>query len=173
VEEIVMRSKVFNLMTLLFLPAAGCVIVNPGEVQFSASPSPIQIVTPSRSDGETPYAGQLKRAIRQQDTVRKELDKRDWEELMDETSDWMEYVRVLNGYAETTSNPRPFRDCCSRLLSRMESLHAAALRRDAQACETALRGCDPLLDQLSRDYPLARPQTTAAHAGGASPAQIP
>jgi hypothetical protein len=137
------------------LASAGCVIVNPHEVSVSASPVPVYVGSPKPYDRQDDYHSRIKHVLRQQAKVAKELEKRKWKEVVDEAGDWAEYTRTLNGYSELSRDPKRFRQCCGQLLTEIEQLRSAALQHNSAACERALRACDPLLDQLSRDQQAA------------------
>jgi len=132
---------------------AGCVIVNPAEVQVSASPTPLVVTGPGPSKPYTPYGPALERVLKQQSHLLKKVQKRDWKEVEDETADWTEYIRVLSGQADTSYDPRGLRGYCDQLLARMGAVREAAIRRDAIACERAIHACDPTLDRLARAFP--------------------
>lgn len=134
------------------LVSSGCVIVNPSDVHMAASPSPIVIGHPRPSEGLTSYSGAVQRTVRQQAKVVKELQDRDWNDLVDETGDWMEDIHMLSTYAEQTNSPDRFRACCDALLTHAQALRSSAMRADANGCEQAIRRSDPYITALSRDF---------------------
>ena len=139
------------------LAYAGCVTVNPSNVHVSGilgSSAPPATASPAATPRESAYAHALKKVIHQQDKVAKELERRDWSELVDESGDWVEYTRSLIGYADTSHDPTRFRQHANKLLAATQAVRRAARQRDARACERALEACDPPLDQLCRDFPL-------------------
>jgi|KBSSwiStaDraftv2_1062776.scaffolds.fasta_scaffold667101_1 hypothetical protein len=144
------RPIVF-ITSCALLVSAGCVIVQPHDVHVAASPVPFFVGSPEPSDPQDRYHTQIHRVQRQQAKVAKELEKQKWKNVVEEAGDWTEYTRTLNEYAELSRDPKHFRQCCGQLLTQIEQLRSAAFRHDAVACEKALRACDPLLDQLSRD----------------------
>src|SRR5690606_38581453 len=97
------------------LAGSGCVMVNPGDVQMG-SPSPMAAFKPKQSDPVTPYGPSLERVLNHQHKVLKEIRKGDWVKVEDEASEWVEKVRVLNGYAGTSHDPQRFRTYCEQLL---------------------------------------------------------
>jgi hypothetical protein len=174
-----MRFLQFWLMGLI--PAmAGCVIINPGDVQVATSPSPAVVATPRPSAARTAYGPTLERVLRQQGKVIDELQQRDWKDVLDEASDWTEQIRVLSGYAHATHDPVRFQAYCDRLLAQTQAIREAALRRDPVRCHGAIHGCDAVLDQLSREFPThvgptaspapPYPPPVGASPGGARPA---
>jgi hypothetical protein len=92
--------------------------------------------------------------LRQQYKVIEALEQRDWEDVSDETGDWTEYVRVMSGYADTTHDRKLFREYCDQLLIQFKHIRSAAIVRDARRCSEAIRACDPILDNLSREFPV-------------------
>jgi hypothetical protein len=139
------------------LACAGCVTVNPSNVHVSGilgSSTPPATESPAATPREPAYAHTLRKVIHQQDKVAKELERRDWSELVDESGDWVEYTRSLIGYADTSHDPTRFRQHANKLLAATQAVRRAARQRDARACERALEACDPPLDQLCRDFPL-------------------
>ncbi len=149
-----MMRKLVDLSAVL-LAVSGCVMVNPSDVQISASPVPVVVGEPRPAVPETAYAHGLRKVLRQQETVAKEFSKRDWHELSQEANDWAAYTRELQGYAHTSADPARFRRYCDQLLQQIRRIDDAAARRDGPGCEQAIRGCDPILNQLSRDFPTA------------------
>ncbi|MBP7936032.1 MAG: hypothetical protein KA354_15420 [Phycisphaerae bacterium] len=138
--------------------AAGCVLVNPSNVHLGAvmaSPSPSEPGSTSPSVRETAYASALKRVMHQEEKVVKQLQKRDWEDLLEECSAWMEYTRKLVGYADTSQDPVRFRQYGQELLVAIEEIRTAAQAHDANASQAAIRRCDPILDRYSHDFPLS------------------
>jgi len=152
----------------VFVVAGGCVIVNPADVQISASPAPFTIKHDD-SKHYTPYGRALERVIRQQDKVIKELNKGKWEHVVDETGDWTEQVRALNGHAGHSSDPPKFRRYCEQLLGHTQAARNAAMRADAAGCDRAIRACDPILNQFSRDYPVVYERSPATPPPNAPP----
>ena len=137
---------------------AGCVMVNPSNVHMGgvmASPSPSDPGSASSSLRETAYASSLKRVIHQEEKVVKKLQERDWEDLLKESSTWMEDTRKLLGYADTSQDPARFRQYGNELLVAMEGVRTTAQAHDASGCQLAIRRCDPILDRFSRDFPLS------------------
>ena len=150
---------IFGSVAVLLLP--GCVIVNPGDVEFAASPVSVQVPSPIASDPMDRYADYRERNLRQPAKVREALDERDWEDVIDEAADWTRYCRVLLGYSDQTHDPVKFRNVTYDLLRETESLRQAAVLRDVTGCERALSNADGLLDRMSRDFPISgRPTQT-------------
>jgi len=151
---------------------SGCVSVDTPDVRVGVlAPLP-------RRSGDSPqpttrYADALKRVIRQQDKVTKELDKGDWEELQDEAGDWVEYVRTLSGYADTSHDPEQFRSYCDQLLTATQSLRRSARTRDRVRCQRAINACDPILDQFARTFPLTSPPPNTPARKEADTGRIP
>jgi len=179
-----MRDIQYPLICAALLACAGCVTVNPSNVHVSGilgSSNPPATASPSATPREPAYAHALRKVIRQQDKVAKELERRDWPELVDESGDWVAYSRSLIGYADTSHDPAKFRQRANALLAATQALRRAAGQRDARACKRALEACDPPLDQLCRDFPLvitptrqAPRQTTPAHnQSNQRPARVP
>lgn len=106
---------------------------------------------PSRP--RTTYADALDRVVEQQHTVLKELEKRDWDELVDESYDWVQYVRTLSGLADTSHDPAEFSRQCDDLLRATEAVVRAARSRDAVRCQQAIDACDPVIDRFCRTFP--------------------
>lgn len=160
-------------MTLLL--STGCLIVNPSDVSVTASPVPLVVASPEPSEPQMPYGPALSRVIRQQDKVTGALVESDWEDLIDEAGDWTRYVRQLSGYADTTHERALFRKHCDRLLAQINQVRDAAIRRDTARCQAAIRDCNPILDELSREFPVTRSAAAArraerrsgSHSGGA------
>jgi len=152
------------MICVVMLTTTGCIIVNPSEVSLSASPVPIVVASAEPSEPQTPYGPALKRVIHQQHKVVEALDECDWAEVIDEAGDWTEYIRVLSGYADTTHDRALFRQCCDQLLAQIKQIRDAAIRRDAVRCQTAIRGCDPIMDKLSREFPVTRAAAAARQA---------
>jgi len=146
--QLVMRV----LVACPVIALAGCVVVNPSNVSVSGFNS-------ARGDSppEAPYASSLQKVIRQQQKVAAAVAERDWNEVTDKTTDWMQYARTLLGYANTSHDPARFRAYCNDLLKAIEAIHGAAARQDARSCQQALRSCDPILDRFSADFPLVMP----------------
>src|SRR5690606_18905068 len=124
-----MRGSVVVLVTAALLAGSGCVMVNPGDVQMG-SPSPMAVFKPKPSDPVTPYGPALERVLNQQHKVLKEIRRGDWVEVEDEASDWVEQVRVLNGYAGTSHDPQRFRAYCEQLLVQIQAIRRAAAYGD-------------------------------------------
>jgi hypothetical protein len=152
------RFICFTLLCVM-MASVGCVIVHPQEVHVAASPMPVYVDSPERVpyDPVEAYQYNVHRVIRQPGNVAKELEKQEWDDVVDEASDWMKYTRELDTYAPMSRDPKRFQNCCSQLLTHMERLRSAAFRHDRVACERALHACEPLLDQLGR-IPPAPPQ---------------
>lgn len=146
------------VLGLLSVGAAGCVMINPSDVNLGAvmaSPSPSDPGSASSSTRETPYASALKRVIHQEEKVVKQLQERDWEDLLEACSSWMADTRKLVGYADTSQDPQRFRQYGNELLVAIEGVRTAAQAHDAASCQAAIRRCDPLLDRFVRDFPLS------------------
>lgn len=145
------------MSSLSLFIGVGCVTVNPSNVHvsgFISSPTPPAPTSPSASAREPAYAPALRKVIGQQEKVAKELQRRDWEELVDESNDWVKYSRALIGYADTSHNPPQFRRRADALLAATEAVRRAAARHDARACQRALDACNVPLDQLCREFPM-------------------
>ena len=179
-----MRDIRYPLVCAALLSCGGCVTVNPSNVHVSGilgSSSPPAPASPAAGVREPAYAHALKKVIHQQEKVAKELERRDWSELADESNDWIEYVRSLIGYADTSQNPAKFRQRANALLSATQALRRTAGQRDARACERALEACDPPLNQLCRDFPLVvtparqapRPTNPTHGPSNQQPARVP
>lgn len=149
---------IYVVCGLVAVAATGCVMVNPSNVHMGAvmaSPSPSEPGSASSSMRETAYASSLKRVIHQEEKVVKRLQERDWEDLLDECSTWMEDARKLTGYANTSHDPTRFRQYGNELMVEIEGARLAAQSHDAGQCQAAVRRCDPILNKFSRDFPLA------------------
>ncbi len=154
------------LVAETLLACTGCVVVNPSNVRVSGFNS-------DRADSgppATPYASTLQSVIEQQSAVRTELDARDWVEAGEEIDDWVTDTRKLMGYADTTHDPRLFRAYCNELLAAFEPLHRAVARQDPVAARERLEACNPILNKLSRDFPLTATTPPPSDSGsGATP----
>ena len=152
-----MSRIIFIGMMVAVAACVGCVMVKTPDVEVEVK-SPIPPIGNSAqpTDPRTPYADALERVLRQQDTVTKELHRRDWGELVDEAGDWVEYVRVLAGYAGTSHDPNRFRQYCDELLTATQEVRRAAAAHDAARCQQAIAACDPALDKLSTTFPMTR-----------------
>jgi hypothetical protein len=134
---------------------AGCVMVNPGEMHVG-SPVPGTVRTPKPTpEPMTAYGPKLQRVIEQQDKVLKELRKGHFSKAADLAGEWMEDVRVLNGYAGASHDPARFQAYCGQLLARTQTVRDAAVRNDSVRCEEAIRSCDPVLNDFTRDFPMS------------------
>ena len=151
-----------TMTSILLLAITGCLIVNPAEVSLTASPMPLIVTSPKASEPQTPYGPALTRVIRQQEKLIEAVDDLDWSDVIDEAGDWTRYVRVLSGYADTTHDRALFRECCDQLLLGIRQVRDAGIRRDSIRCQAAIRGCDPVLDKLGREFPVTR-SAAAAH----------
>src|SRR5690606_36030716 len=78
---------------------SGCVIVNPGRVEVSASPKPLVVGAREEPPPATAYGPALERVRKQQANIIDELQQRDWSDVLEEASKWTEQVRTLTGYA--------------------------------------------------------------------------
>lgn len=138
---------------------AGCVTVNPSDVNVGVvhSPAPPGGPRGDLTTGELPYAHPFRKVLRQQEEVRQELAGRDWEELTEEAGDWVRYTRELTTHADASHDPAVFRRLCGQLLTAAESLRRAAAYHDARGCAEAIDAADPVLDEFSRTFPLSRP----------------
>jgi len=148
----------YLLLCAAILACVGCVTVNPSNVHVSGSigsSHPPGTAAPAASVREPAYAPALRKVIHQQEKVAKELQKRDWPELLDESNDWIKYTRALIGYADTSHDPVKFRQRADALLAATEAIRRAAGQHDGNACQRALNACDMPLNQLCRDFPLA------------------
>jgi hypothetical protein len=154
----------------------GCVMVNPSNVHMGgvmASPSPSEPGSASPSLRETAYASALKRVAHQEEKVVKQLQERDWEDLLRECGTWMEDARKLVGYADTSQDPPKFRQYGNELLVAIEGVRTAAQAHDATGCQAAIRRCDPVLNEFSRDFPLTVLPARSAPARSDSPTRVP
>jgi len=152
-----MRAIQYLSVYAILLVCVGCVTVNPSNVHVSGSigsSSPRAMATPVVSLHEPAYAPTLRKVIHQQEKVAKELQRRDWPELLDESNDWVEYSRALIGYADTSHNPVKFRQRVDALLAATEALRRTVGQHDIRTCQRALDACNAPLDQLCRDFPL-------------------
>ncbi|HSW47206.1 MAG TPA: hypothetical protein VLM89_16705 [Phycisphaerae bacterium] len=150
---------VHSLVAILLLWLTGCLAVNPSNVNVNVGGfgSPRRDTPP-----RTPYASALRDAIEQQGAVRVQLNDGDWADAADEVNDWLQYTRTLLGHAETSHDPAKFRAYGNELLAAIERLRQAIARHDMRASQDALRACDPILDKLSRDFPLTAPSPCPA-----------
>lgn len=148
-----MRALWLFLVSILFA-GSGCVMVNPGDVRVGG-PAPIEVGSPKPSEPKTAYGPMLQKVIAQQDKVLKQLRRGNWSQVVDEAGDWTEYVRTLNGYAGTSHDPARFHAYCEQLLVHTQTARDAGVRNDAIRCEQAIRACDPILNQFSRDFPIS------------------
>ena len=129
----------------------------------------------SATDRPTPYGRDLEKVLERQTEVRKNLAKRDWEEVADHLNGWTRDVRRLNGRADTSKNPSRMRECCSGLLREIDAMHKAAAARDAAGLSAALERANPWLDRLSDEFPVREPipeseRGTRPSSGGEAPA---
>ena len=149
-----MRYIQYLPICVMLLTCVGCVTVNPSNVHISGilgSSPPRATASSAATSREPAYAPALRKVIHQQEKVAKELQRRDWPELLDESNDWVEYTRALIGYADTSNNPATFRRRADALLAATQTLRRAASHHDSRACQRALEACDRPLDQLCRD----------------------
>src|SRR4029079_5222196 len=153
-----MRWSCYGGIAALLSISCGCVVVNPkGDVKMSALPDSFALWKHDGSTNKTTYGPTLRRVQEQQDKVVKKLQRQDWTGLVKETNTWTDDVRTLSGYANTTPDPNRFRTYCDQLLAQTQAIRDAALHQDPIACNNAVRGCDPVLNQLSRDFPTEGP----------------
>jgi hypothetical protein len=142
------------ILTGVLIASTGCVLVDTPDVRVGVLSSPFpRAVEPA--DPTPTYAQALHRVIRQQEEVASQLAQHDWAELEDEASDWITDIRMLNGYAGAAHDPDQFRAYCDKLLLEAQTLRSAARRHDEAGCRQAIDACDPLLDEMSRTFPLA------------------
>jgi hypothetical protein len=106
----------------------------------------------SKSDSAA-YARPLRKVGEQQTKVAKYLTRRKWGDVVEKSSDWMEQIRKLRGYAHTSHDTRLFRECCDALLTQAQTLRQAAMRRDSVRAQQAFDACDPPLNRLVRSFP--------------------
>lgn len=174
-----MRRTLILGISMILPVATGCVVVNPsGDVHFTPSSWKFWEPSPPPTQARTAYAPHLQRVVHQQEKIVKVLNKRQWDSVVDEATDWTEYVRVLSGYADTTHDPARMRRYCDQLLAQIRSLRSGALTRNVTRCDQSLQACDPILNALTRDFPTtvplvpARPEPSRP-APGPSPSQAP
>lgn len=164
------------VLACTMLASTACVIVHPQQVHVAASPAPVYVDAPEPYDPHAAYHYHMKSVLSQQAKVAKQLEEGEWDDVLDEANDWTKYTRTLNTYANTSNDPKRFRQCCAQLLVEIERLRSAAVRRDTGACERTLRTCDPLLNQLSRYAPVtAKPAPVGAPHNSPQPtrSQVP
>ncbi len=145
--------------------STGCLVINAETRDPHMEP---RIPPSHRTAGDQqlqykPYAYELDKVLRQQNTVARELAKRDWDELADELGDWRTYIRRLAGIADTTDDPRTLRELCGQLSTCVEEMWRGQRNRSVADVEKALDAAVPTLDRLSAEFPLAEP---APPAGG-------
>jgi hypothetical protein len=139
----------------------------------------VQVNVPSEYGGGSsnerrmPYAKELEKVIGQQKSVEKELKARDWEDLSDEVSDWVNYTRKLMGKADTSRNPAKMKEYCAQLLKDMEAMQRTARAHDAKGSQAALERIDPWLNRLSAEFPLSEPKPDAPSGAKAKGAVAP
>jgi hypothetical protein len=165
-----MSRVIFIGVVVAVAACVGCLHVKTEsvDVEFKSPVPPINTGGSSATDPRTPYADALERVLQQQDKVTKELHRRDWGELVDEAGDWVEYVRVLAGYAGTSHDPARFRQYCDELLVATQEVRRAAAAHDAARCQQAIAACDPVLDRLSTTFPTTRSARGVSYANTGS-----
>ena len=120
-----------------------------------------------------PYGPDLERVVKQEEKVVKRLQKQDWKGLLEDTTTWTQQVRTLAGYSHTTYDPARFRTYCDQLLVQTQSIRDAALHQDPVACNTAILGCDPVLNRLSSEFPPDASMATVVASPPPAPAPAP
>lgn len=158
----------------VFLSASfyfGCVSVERPGTSVKVGLTSVAFPDSKSDDREAaPYAKPLKRVSVQQAEVAKKLAERDWEDLVEESSEWIARARELSGYAGTSHDPGLFLACCDELVQQIQSLRQAAIRRDAAAAEEALGACDAPLNRLTMRFPVT--DTPPDQAAVASPPPV-
>lgn len=109
-----------------------------------------------------PYAAALDRVVQQQVRVQHELERRDWSELSDELSNWQQQIRRLAGVADSSHDPQRLRDHCTTLSDHLQLMRQAERARDAEALWDTLEAVDPVLTQISHEFPLTAPNAPAS-----------
>lgn len=150
---------------------AGCVMVETPDVRVGVVGSP-PAREPAPAEPTPPHAEMLGKVIRQQDEVAKELAATNWDEVVDEAGDWVEYARALSGYAGSSPDPPRFRALCDEMLHATQAVRRAATDRDARRCARAIDACDPILDELARRFPMTGPSPAATETKTA-PSHVP
>jgi hypothetical protein len=151
-------SRLILVLMLVVGPLTGCALYKSDDVEVGV----IEPIGGERSKADadaelpplryTPYAYALQRVIAQQEEVDRELQQRDWEDVIDEAGDWVEQVRTLRGFADTSENPARFRELSDQLLRAVILVRKVARVKAAGQCQRALDACDPLLNQFSREF---------------------
>jgi hypothetical protein len=171
-----MWRRILPGITALLVSGSGCVMVNPGDVRV-ASPAPSSVGHPKATpEPMTAYGPELQRVMAQQHKVLKEFRKGHISKVADEAGKWTEQVRVLDGYAGASHDPARFQGYCQQLLVQTQAVRDAAVREDSLRCDQALRACDPILNNFSRDFPtsaIAPPAAPRPARPASSPPPVP
>ncbi len=159
----------------IVLPAlvAGCVSVDTGRTRVDVGVPRALYAVDVRADAPAtegpPYARALRRAGDYQARVAEKLAEGDWEDLVKRSGEWVQRVRELSSYAESSHDSLLFRRYCDELLRHAENARHAALARDGEGCRRALNAADPVLAKITRTFPLSGSPPAAA----ASPSPAP
>lgn len=169
------RRIAFTLV--VFLSASfyyGCVSVERPGTSVKVGLTSVEFPDSKSDDrGVAPYAKPLKTVSVQQAEVARKLAKRDWEDLVEESSDWITCARELSGYAGTSHDPGLFLACCDELVQQIQLLRQAAIRRDAAAAQEALGACDAPLNRLTMSFPVTDTRSDQAAIASPPPAAPP
>lgn len=165
-----LRRLLTALAVLGVLSGTGCVSVTTPSTSVKVGITDLSIPGGHERDpNAAPYARALRKVSEQQTKVGRQLGEHDWEDLVKRSSEWMDRVRELAGYAGTSSNPALFRSCCQQLQEQVQTLEQAAMMRDMDRSQRAFAACNPPLNTLTQNFPLTR-QTAVASPAPQQPA---
>jgi hypothetical protein len=151
--------------SIVLASSTGCVSVKTPDTNVKVGITELKMPGSHESDtAATPYARPLRKVSEQQAKVARQLGKRDWEDVGEESAKWLSQVRELAGYAGTSHNPTLFRECCRQLQEQIHLVQQAAERRDVDRIQQAFDACNPPLTTLVQNFPLTRQTTVASPA---------
>lgn len=132
----------------------GCVSVDTPDTKVKVGITSVNMPESSSSKSDSAaYARPLRKVSEQQVKVAKYLTRREWEDVVEKSSDWTKQIRELRGYAHSSHDMQLFRECCDALLAQVQALRQAAMRRDGVQAQQAFNACDPPLNRLVRSFP--------------------
>lgn len=165
------RRIAFVLTVSFAVIFSRCVSVERPDTSVKVGLTSVKLPESKSKNTETaPYAKPLKKVSAQQSNVARKLAERDWEDLVEESSDWITCTRELSGYAGTSHDPGLFLACCDELVQQIQLLRQAAIQRDAAAAQEALGACDAPLNRLTMSFPVI--EVRSDQAATASPPPI-
>jgi hypothetical protein len=182
-----MARPAMNLVMGIVLVATlcpGCVSVDTPDAKVQVGITSVNVPHSPPDPDAAPYAHSLKKVSERQGKVARQISKRDWEDVVKRSSEWIDDIRELSAYAPSTHDPRRFQACCDQLLASVQTLRQSAMRQDAPRIQQSFDACDPPLTALIRNFPMTRtgqaavaspcpapaPQPQPANRGAANPA---